>query len=444
VKIVQLTAENVKRLKAVQITPEGNLVVIGGKNGAGKSSVLDSISMALGGGRLVPGKPVRDGEGRGQVICDLGDLVVKRTFTAAGNTALSITDKEGRTYKSPQKLLDAMNSRLTFDPLEFSRMDKAAQARALQDLLGEEFNAAMAEIDEQIQVIYDTRADINRDIKRLGESEPVEPVERVDVSAVLAEKEEIEAFNAEQDRRALDIAKAKADLEAMGEEAEQLQAQIQELQLKLSVLENDREHLRQSLEQMPEPAPPKPLNEVNAKLAGIDETNRRAAAYEAYQNAVEHRETLKAQSDAKTEALAKLRQEREELFASAAFPVEGLGLEDGKVTLNGLPFDQASSAEQLRVSVAMGLAMNPKLKVLLIRDGSLLDPDSLKMVAEMAAEADAQVWVERVSEGEECQIVIEDGEVRLAAPEALPSAPEPEPDSAPAGDGGLFPEGAGA
>jgi hypothetical protein len=89
--------------------------------------------------------------------------------------------------------------------------------------------------------------------------------------------------------------------------------------------------------------------------------------------------------------------------------------EDG-ITFNGLPFEQASSAEQLRVAVAMGLALNPTLRVLLIRDGSLLDAENLGMVAEMAAEADAQVWIERVGEGDECAVVIEDGHVAEKEP----------------------------
>lgn len=87
---------------------------------------------------------------------------------------------------------------------------------------------------------------------------------------------------------------------------------------------------------------------------------------------------------------------------------------NGVVLYQDIPLDQCSSAERLRVSVSIGLAMNPKLKVLLIRDGSLLDEDNLQMIATMAEKADAQVWIERVGDGEECSVVIEDGQVRDA------------------------------
>ena len=69
------------------------------------------------------------------------------------------------------------------------------------------------------------------------------------------------------------------------------------------------------------------------------------------------------------------------------------------------------SCERLKVSVAMGLAMNPELKILLIRDGSLLDAKSKATIAAMAAEAGGQLWVECVSKDAECQIIIEDGMV---------------------------------
>lgn len=92
--------------------------------------------------------------------------------------------------------------------------------------------------------------------------------------------------------------------------------------------------------------------------------------------------------------------------------MDGLTFDENGVLLNKIPFDQASSAEQLKVSLAMGIAMNPKLRVLLIRDGSLLDEDNLKMIAELAAKNDCQIWLERVGSGDEVSIIIEDGSIK--------------------------------
>ena len=127
-KIIELQAENVKRLKAVDITPDGTLQIIGGKNAQGKSSVLDAIWLALGGGKATKETvlPIREGESKASVTLDLGDLVVARSWTLKGTT-LKVTAKDGATYRSPQKMLDELVGRLSFDPLAFTRLSAREQ-----------------------------------------------------------------------------------------------------------------------------------------------------------------------------------------------------------------------------------------------------------------------------------------------------------------------------
>src|SRR5690349_11343820 len=133
-KVIQLSAENFKRISAIDITPEGTLITLGGKNGAGKSSVLDAIAVALGGASLVPEEPIRQGESEGTVTVDLGEFIVTRKFTrevvrdleSEGGTqygptrsTLVIKNREGLKYPSPQAMLDKLLGRLTFDPMAF-------------------------------------------------------------------------------------------------------------------------------------------------------------------------------------------------------------------------------------------------------------------------------------------------------------------------------------
>jgi len=127
-----LTAENVKRLVAVEISPTGNVQIIAGKNGAGKTSVLDSIWFALGGGPAAKGttKPIRDGQDSARVTLDLGELRVTRTWTG-GKSTLSVESAEGAVYGSPQKMLDALVGRLSFDPLAFAQQDERTQLASL-------------------------------------------------------------------------------------------------------------------------------------------------------------------------------------------------------------------------------------------------------------------------------------------------------------------------
>ena len=69
---------------------------------------------------------------------------------------------------------------------------------------------------------------------------------------------------------------------------------------------------------------------------------------------------------------------------------------------------------RLRVGIALAMKSNPRLRVLRIRDGSLLDDASMATVAEMAEANDFQVWIERVDTSGRVGFVVEDGSVRDA------------------------------
>jgi len=135
---------------------------------------------------------------------------------------------------------------------------------------------------------------------------------------------------------------------------------------------------------------------LEEQIADAEQINSRVRDNQAHKQLKAEEKRLAGKVDALTAAIDKADATKAERIAKAKMPVKGLGLDEAGVTFNGMPFEQCSSAEQLRISVAMGLALNPKIKVLLIRDGSLLDDESLRALAEQAAEADAQVWVERV------------------------------------------------
>ena len=126
-KIIALEAENVKHLRVVNINPDGSLVVIGGDNAQGKTCVLDAIEYALNGASSIPVKPIRHGQTKARVVLDLGDIVVTRTFTAKG-TNLIVKNKDGAIFPSPQAMLDKLVGELSFDPLEFSKMDAKKQS----------------------------------------------------------------------------------------------------------------------------------------------------------------------------------------------------------------------------------------------------------------------------------------------------------------------------
>lgn len=161
---------------------------------------------------------------------------------------------------------------------------------------------------------------------------------------------------------------------------------------------------------------------LRAAVADIDQTNAKVRDNQRRMEAETATEAIERVSADLTAAIEAVDQQKAEAIAAARMPVPGLGFDaSGGVTLNGMPLEQASAAERLRVSVAIGLAMNPRLRVLLVRDASLLDRASMRLVATMAQEAGAQLWVERVEVDDSTTVLIEDGQVVVADPAGTPT-----------------------
>lgn len=408
-KIVRLEAENIKRLKAVEITPEGNLVIIGGENAQGKTSVLDSIEMVLRGEKSIPPVPIHRGADKARIVADLEDIVVKRTFTAAGSY-MSVTNKDGTTPKSPQAILDKLVGALSFDPLEFSRLKPPAQVEILKKLAGLDFTA----LEVKRKADFDERTVVGRQLKTATAQvagatfHPSAPKDEVSVTDLAGQLGEIERHNAQllglknQQRLASDevkrAEKAVADAERYAKEADKALAAA--------------EKILRAVEVRVEGFEPKDGAELSKLISDAEDVNRCVRENHKHRCLKAEEKKLADKVASLTAAIEKADATKAEQMAKAKMPVKGLGLDDNGVTFDGLPFEQCSSAQQLRISVAMGVALNPKLKVLLIRDGSLLDKKSMKALAEQAEEADAQVWIERVGSADASAIIIEDGAVK--------------------------------
>lgn len=427
-KIVKLEAENIKKLRAVEITPAGDLVVVAGKNDAGKSSVLDAIAMALGGAALIPGEPVRKGTKAGKVMVDLGDMVVTRTFMATGGGSLKVENKDGAVFKSPQALLDKLLGSLTFDPLAFERLDGKTQADTLRRLVGLD----VRDLDSRRQDLYDQRTEQNRIVKALqieADGHPLIPdlpAAEVSVAALLddlaaAEDLQRKATTAATDTKTAQTAElsARDSLANAHRELEKIRAAFVRAEQEIDFWEKavtravDQVAERQKSEAAFVAAVPDTAD-LRGKVHAAEQMNAQVRANNTALAARVKLATARSGATALTEQIDALDAERKARIAAAAFPVPGLGMsDDGVILFDGLPFDQASTSARLRVSVAIGLALNSKLKVLLVRDGSLLDSGNLKLIAEMAAAADAQVWLEMMQETSAgAAVFIEDGSVK--------------------------------
>lgn len=435
-KIVGLKISNVKRIRAVEIKPNGHVVQVTGANGSGKSSLLDAILFALNGERAIDREPVRRGEKKAKVVLDLGEFRVTRRFTEGGGTSLMVESQDGARYPSPQKLLEGFLGAFTFDPLEFSRMDTRGQAEALRAMVGLDTK----DVDQSITAMFERRTAVNKTLKAFEarvtdvakEVDAAMDVEPIDVSALLEQMEKV----AESDRaRRQRIEEREADdakLLEWEQEAADLEAQIERLKTRLADSRERCTMLKTALatrEPLPDPV------DVSAIRHQVQEAHEVNAARKKQSDVrgiharlVEEAQAASAEANDLTQSIDELRSQRLARIAAVRMPVEGLGFDDeGKVVYNGIPFEQASSAEQLRVSVAIAMAANPKLRVLRVKDGSLLDDKSLKLLTEMAETSDYQMWVERVDTSGRVGISMEDGSVVAVDGEPVAQSDEAEP-----------------
>ena len=412
-RIGRLKAKDVMRLEAVDITPEGNMVVIGGQNAQGKTSVLNAIACALAGKSAFPEVPVRRGAKHAEIVCELDEFTVTRQIDANGKTHLIVAGPDGAPKRSPQSILDALVGRLTFDPLEFSRMDRKAQAETLRELLGLDFT----DLDAKREAAYSARTDENREAKRIKAQvdaipdDPDAPDEPVDAAEVSAKLQEAVTHNAENQG-------ARDGLAAARERFTRIEAELDEAKQRVKTLKaraDDELAKGKGLAEAVDGLKDFDIAPLRESLENIVATNERVRERDRRLALLRDAEQYTAAAAKLTDDIEEVDAERAKQIASAEFPVEGLGFDEDGVTFNGLPFSQASSAEQLRTSIAMGFAANPELRILLIRDGSLLDDESLQLIGEMADERDGQIFIERVGDGPECQVIIEDGRVKGAS-----------------------------
>jgi hypothetical protein len=457
-KVTRLQASNILRLVAVDIKPEGALVTIGGKNGAGKSSAMNSIAMALGGQALCPTEPIRTGESDAEIRVDFDtDLVVTRKFSRErvpcscasfstpnaksedaslhadtcnwrnkvfGETksTLIVANKAGAKYPSPQALLDRLVGRLAFDPLAFKDdKDQATTLRRLVNLDVSAFDKARADAAAGRAMQKKTLAIKQAQLAAMPKHEGVPDAETPITTEKLVEAERLRKLAEEAERaevRASDQhSTALRQADSYRDQILALETKIQELSDKrrnaeavtsaaLRALDAAKITAEAARAVVPD------VTAISAELAATEATNAKVRANQRHAEAETEVKKIEADVAAYQKLVDEADRGKQQALDGVQFPVDGLGLSDVGVTFGGIPFAQAATNEQLRVSVAIGLALNPTLKVLLIRNGNVLDEDSLALVAKQAEDAGAQIWVEWVAKDKnEVQVFIEDGHV---------------------------------
>lgn len=438
-RVLSFKAENMMRLRVVDCEFGEGVTVIGGDNAAGKTSLMDSLAVVLGGMELCPKEPIRKGEETAFVEVQLAgyqreraepglQIVVRREFSWKGEgalrkvqTKLILLNEHGVPIPRPQAFLDSLLGSLSFDPIAFQQMAPLARAKQLRELVGLDVEQLQQDRSDQ----YELRTIAQREKLRLEaiahddrfhEGVPDEVQSVTALAAKMAvevdrqrELEELKGIAARKDRSVEAFQDALAGAIGQIETAKHAVAEIRgglegahaDYQTAANAV-----HAHESAEQAEDMA------SIQAEIASVEEVNEKVRDNDRHDEKAAAHDEQATEWKRLDEEVKRLDGEILKRTQAVTYPIEGLSLEPDGVHFQGVPFEQAARSEQIQVCLAMGAALQPRLRMILVRDGSLLDDASMAQIREFAAKGGYQFLIEmaRGYEGAEC-IVIEDGSI---------------------------------
>lgn len=413
-KLNRLVITNIQGISHISILADPLVNEIVGKNRAGKTTVLRAILWGLGGKGNIPAEPIRIGEDEGEVWMDTDEFYVSRKFDKldSGVTKTTVKIKLDEDDKSVgQNYLNSLIDLLSFNPLEFMRMTGMEQANIVKKLAGEDFVQSLKEFAEAEAEAYEERKDLKRDLKAMGRPEPVEKVERVAISDLVAEKQKITDFNTEQEEMAENRRTNEMLIADKRTEMGIFKKQLLEA-------EGEKKDLEAALEKLPKPEPLKPTEDIDARIAAVDELNAKATIYGNYLEAVKAIKAANLTVDAAEKKIKSIRRDRDKVIKATKIPIDGLSFTDVGITIDGRPLEQLSGQEQLDLSVRIGITLNPSLGIMLIQNGEQLDEEGMNQLIDLAEKNGRQLWVATVGDGHESvrdrgqQLIIEEGHIK--------------------------------
>lgn len=403
IKINKLEIENIKRVKAVKVEPTMNgLTVIGGKNNQGKTSVLDSIAWALGGDRFRPSQAQREGSvipPNLHIVMSNG-LVVERK---GKNSDLKVTDPDGK--KSGQQLLNEFVETLALNLPKFMEASSREKAQTLLNIIG--VGKELAELEQKESEAFNQRRAIGRiaDQKEKYAKEqpyyPEVPEEPISMSELIRQQQEILAQNGENQRK-------RENLHRLEQQYQEVIQKLEDLLARQKQLESDLAIARTSVSDLQD----RSTEELERNIADIEETNRKIRANLDKEKAEDDAKEYRSQYDKYTVEIEDVRRRKEALLDKADLPLPGLSVKEGELVYNGFQWDNMSGSDQLKVATAIVRKLNPKCGFVLIDKLEQLDLDTLNEFGQWLEMEGLQAIATRVSLGEECSLIIEDGYVK--------------------------------
>lgn len=436
VYLTQLTIKNFKKVSFVRLNPTSwEPLVIGGANAQGKSTIMDAVLALLLGKEACPVQPIKLGKSKSEIEGYLGDeehpnqYLVKRKFSADGSTKLTVDATDGsKLDMTAQAFLTSIAGKskdaIAFDPLLLAKMSKDDQDAFMRKICGVDFG----ELNADRKKLYDERALVNKEHDRAThEAEKLAhhndaPGRELVVTELVAELERRRQTKSTNDvqRQGLQdsrdhLADSKTILESLDRDIAAIEAQLQQMRTdrdNRAIGIASEESLLPDAEAAVSALVDPDIEAALADIADAEATNTKVRANASRLEAVQRANRIADRSEDLTERIKKIDGQKATILENANYPIDGLGFDDSGPTFASLPLNQASQAQLIQIGVAIGVALRPRLRLLLVRSGNDLDSQSRAALWELAQKHKCHVWIEVVSEtGAGCSIVMSEGHI---------------------------------
>lgn len=416
-KIIGLVVEGFKKIEAVELECNGNIIVVSGKNAQGKSSVLDAIEAALGGPKHSPSKPIKDGKKKATIIVKTEDLIIKRVYTPSGNYLEVTPSTGGAPLKSPQALIDKFMSSLTYDPLNFILIGNTANGRKEQaETVRKLLNIDFSKYDNERLAAYNQRTYLGSRIKDATAKlvgvkyDPKMPKAEISATDLMVKIREANANNESISKLKTSHDILESKIKDYEKTIKELEDKIADIKLKIKSTHEEKVTIYNKMTS----SKIIDIESLTKQLENIQEDNRKIRANIEAKNLTDALDKLNADYSMFDSTIAKIDKEKKEAISKAGMPIQGLEFdEEGFLVYNGIPLEQCSSAEGLEVAISMGAKMiKDGIRMMLVRRGNDLDSDTFKRLEALANKYDVQMFIEKIEVDDEFKgavFTIEDG-----------------------------------
>jgi len=418
-RLIRAQVSNVLGIKLaeIQFSADGGMVVVGGENGAGKSSLLDALRWALDGVKPKGKELLHHGADKGAVTLELaGEVVEVRRGVTEKGTTIKVQGADGVELKKPQAVLDALCGTFGIDPTAFLLMSDADQTQRVQEVMGVDFT----DLDAEYKRLYDERTNANRrvrdaegELRNLPRPEPGDPTEPISMAALVSEIDEVTFAEKACESEAKRLVSLRENSAALKLEAEELEAKLASVKsARAAVIEEGKglaSKVDRNLVNMEEAkAAGCDSASLRAKLANAETINARVAVSKRRDEASDKVRDLGIAAEKVDRDLAAVQVERSKRIEAAPLCIAGVDVQNGAVCYNNAPLSEASDGQRLRVAFEIAAAGSPHLRFLNMRHGGLLDAKNRQAVAELAIERGYTVLMEVVGT-QGIDILIEEG-----------------------------------